>query len=357
MHRDALKKLFNKFKKDELIDVLLDRGFLDEGFQRTTATKSASVSRILKLLCEKLSDKQVAVLDLIYHQLHPKTKEWDVFLLSGFDPERARGSGLTDPKNFETQICSKLQLYFNVDVCVQLYNNALWIHLAFLENKTSQSTFKDKVYLVYYPLSPYIMVTKMKAAYKQYILQAVTDVLGCTELKQQKLSGKDVQSLADLLLNKKSQGYFSEFRLKKMDSNPLCQENSARRKRRHSGEKVIVESEITEENKEEIGEKDKWMKNAFGSCDQPVLEKVKFTMETRFKGSKEQDITKNPFKCTVKFEGPSVIEGIKNLGKTGAADVPLPSHLSTIHSQQRNHFILKDRKRPREMDSLKVSQL
>jgi uncharacterized protein YvpB len=35
--------------------------------------------------------------------------------------------------------------------------------------------------------------------------QALTDVLGCNGIKQQNLSGKDVQSLADLLLNKKSQ--------------------------------------------------------------------------------------------------------------------------------------------------------
>lgn len=65
MHRDDLKKLFNKFKKDELIDILLEKGFLKKSFRRTTATKAASVSRILKLLGETLSDTQVAALDLI----------------------------------------------------------------------------------------------------------------------------------------------------------------------------------------------------------------------------------------------------------------------------------------------------
>lgn len=65
MHRDDLKNFLNKFKKDELIDILLEKGFLKEGFLRTTATKAASVSRILKLLGETLSDTQVAALDLI----------------------------------------------------------------------------------------------------------------------------------------------------------------------------------------------------------------------------------------------------------------------------------------------------
>jgi hypothetical protein len=65
MHRDALKKLFNKFKKDELIDILLDKGFLDESFRRTNATKAATVSRVLKLLGVKLTNRQVAALDLI----------------------------------------------------------------------------------------------------------------------------------------------------------------------------------------------------------------------------------------------------------------------------------------------------
>ena len=57
---------------------------------------------------------------------------------------------------------------------------------------------------------------------------------------------------------------------------------------------------------------------------------------------------KDPFHCRVKFEGPSVLEGIKELGKAGLTSLPLPHHLGNVHSLAKNHFVLADKKRARQ---------
>ncbi|KAK3704033.1 hypothetical protein QZH41_017973, partial [Actinostola sp. cb2023] len=285
-------------------------------------------------------------------QSHPTNKEWHVYLMVEFDADRAREHRLSDSRILKTKLYNKFQHYFNMHVCVQPWKDALWIRLLIHEGqKISSASSNSTVYFVHYPLSPYIMMTSIKAAHKQYIFQVLLDVLGCNNIKELDLTGKDVQSLANVVLNRRSQGHFSEYRLNQVDDNPLLQGSHA--KKRNQGEaEETTDIRLVEENKLENDSKEKWMENAFGSRNkQPVLEHVKFTMETSFRGTHSLDFNKKSFRCSAKFEGPSVIEGIKNLGKAGKADLPLPSHLTNIHSSSRNHFTLTNRKRPRQIDS------
>ena len=46
------------------------------------------------------------------------------------------------------------------------------------------------------------------------------------------------------------------------------------------------------------------------------------------------------FNSRVRFHGKSVLEGIRNLGATGFATVPLPKHLTCVPSRARNYFLL-----------------
>lgn len=50
-----------------------------------------------------------------------------------------------------------------------------------------------------------------------------------------------------------------------------------------------------------------------------------------------------PFHCRVKFEGPAVLEGIRNMASCGLATLPLPNHLSGVSSLAKNYFILEDK--------------
>ena len=53
----------------------------------------------------------------------------------------------------------------------------------------------------------------------------------------------------------------------------------------------------------------------------------------------------------VKFEGPSVLDGLRSIGKSGAASLPMKSHLSQhIYTKKINAFLLKQKKRPKKTE-------
>ena len=77
-----------------------------------------------------------------------------------------------------------------------------------------------------------------------------------------------------------------------------------------------------------------------------LLKTLCFKMQTKLR-SGDQHLPwqlNRPISCNVRFEGPSVIEGIKNLGTQGFVDVPLPSYLTNLHSQSKNSFFLTEMK-------------
>ena len=64
--RQDLCKLFNKFKKEELLRGLIERGVLKEDCLDTQGTKKAFVSRILKSCFHgEVTTEQVALMDLL----------------------------------------------------------------------------------------------------------------------------------------------------------------------------------------------------------------------------------------------------------------------------------------------------
>lgn len=67
-------------------------------------------------------------------------------------------------------------------------------------------------------------------------------------------------------------------------------------------------------------------------------------MQTRLRSRLHFPQLNRPISCNVTFEGPSVIEGIKNLGSQSFVDVPLPSYLANLHSLSKNSFFLTEKK-------------
>lgn len=62
-------------------------------------------------------------------------------------------------------------------------------------------------------------------------------------------------------------------------------------------------------------------------------------METTFRGGLKLE---GLFKCKLRIEGPSILEGLKALVEAGAAQMPLPSYLGELHSSGVNSFSLRE---------------
>ncbi|KAL9975722.1 hypothetical protein ACROYT_G012915 [Oculina patagonica] len=349
--RRDLCKLFNKFKKEELLHGLIEHGILEDGLLDTDGTKKAFINRILKsCFAKEVTTDHVSLMDLLYHQVHPSCKKWTVYKLIGFEPEKELNT--SDPRKFKSQLKSCLGLYFKVEIFVHLWKNALWTRLHICEG-TSASLLSNTVFLIYYPNSEYIFMSSIKAAHKQYILQTLSTLLHCQTLEEVKLSGRDMFSLKELVLNKSSQGAFSRYRLNQLDGNPL----SRKRKREKERKTEVMQSqEITSENKEEDQKRQQFRDSAFGTNPQPVLERVEFKMQTRLRSRQHFPQLNRPISCNVKFEGPSVIEGIKNLASQSFVDVPLPSYLANLHSLSKNSFFLTEKKTAEECSAVDSTQ-
>lgn len=60
-----------------------------------------------------------------------------------------------------------------------------------------------------------------------------------------------------------------------------------------------------------------------------------------FQGSPELALS-GRFKAKVKFEGPSIVDGLPELVKAGAAVLPLPDVLTSLNSSGANKFVISE---------------
>ena len=69
-------------------------------------------------------------------------------------------------------------------------------------------------------------------------------------------------------------------------------------------------------------------------------------METHFRGLRyAPKMAEKPglFNCSVRFEGTSVINGIRNMAAHGLITMPLKEHVKKVHLKGRNTFLLRAR--------------
>jgi len=267
---------------------------------------------------------------------------------------------LKDPSLLKLQLSSELGLYFMCHTCVQHVNGQLWIRLGIYDNvqKGTIPTSADSTYVVYYPHSTYIFISSLKQEHSEFILKSLASSLRCEDVIDpgHSLSSSNVQSLADLMLYPTSQGPYRAFRLDGTSDNPLDLLSSRKRKKEEK-EKEEEQKRNTlpiQEDKAIYEERDKKVRAVFGIHDdpQPALNNITIQFKTDFCGQKiyippeektnEDDSedkhtslneTDNPsekaveseetgdikIEMTVTLDGWNVLEGLKQLTKTGAA--------------------------------------
>ncbi|XP_038069493.1 centromere protein N-A-like [Patiria miniata] len=349
-----LRKVLGRFKRDEFVKHLREWGSIPSGCLKEVetvvaekSTRKALVERIVQLSNIKhLTTLDVAQLDLIYHQNHPNNRKWSVFQLTK-QPEQNEKHVVTSPDAFRERLGKQLSFYFKNDLCLRTRGDAWWLRLGIQEGSQAQRLSPGNVvYMVHHPHSQYLIMSSIKVSHKDFVMQALLNSLHCSEIREIQLTGRDLDSLAALALHSNSQGWFSQFRLGQVDSNPLSKGPS--RKRKASSD--VPDTDVVFENQKDKDHREQQILHAFGSNRQPKLQKIEYKLETRFRGfefAPAMSLHKEPFHCRVKFEGSSVLEGIKELGRAGLTALPLPHHLANVHSLAKNHFVLADKKRTR----------
>ncbi|KAK2167450.1 hypothetical protein NP493_1277g00026 [Ridgeia piscesae] len=348
MENDALRKILNRFKISDFNEICkrwpyLRNRKLDSILR--LKRKIELVNRVLEIAKkDKIRRKDIAQLDLIYVHKYSKKLIWTVFQLQKI-VDGTTTKALQTPAEFSSRLHKALSLYFKVDVCVRVESHAFWVRVRMCPDGPTKaaSLINDVTYFVYHPHAPYLLAAKMKAAEAEYIMQAFVDVLDCKEVEELHLRGHCVNSLGQLVLNRHSQGSFSQYRLNQVDPNPL----SGRTLTRKQDLPSRLSDDIVYENRQERERDEETVAETFGPNEQPTLEKIEYQMLTKFCGHPHAPgmSRDGPFHCRVRFEGPNVIEGLRNLASAGAMSVPLKTHLAKIHTSARSVFMLKNKDR------------
>lgn len=355
-YTSAIRQILRRLKRDKLESVLREwDAFEKESVttvlqNKTLKTKKAVVEGLVDLCQDKkLTKKDVAKLDLIYSYHNSESKKWCVYHLVSKSDQHAIPP--VPPKEFGANLRKQLSFFFKHDLSMKKVGDAVWIRIGIHEGVSSSSQHlwlpSNVIYMIHHPCSQYIIISKVKVSHRDYLMQALLCTLQCSEIKELQLSGKSVDSLADMVLHKQSQGGFAQYRLNKVHTNPLTNKKS--RKRKASSEIDVYDIAVQYENSKDKAQQEKHTQEVFGAHRQPKLQKLEYRLETRFRGvhfAPAMALRKDePFRCNVKFEGPSVLEGIKGLGSKGLAIYPLPYHISNVHSLAKNHFVLADKKK------------
>ncbi|XP_030831301.1 centromere protein N [Strongylocentrotus purpuratus] len=352
--KGILRKVLCVLKREELGEVVKKWGVFGEesirevthlanSVGRTVPRKSITEKIVQECVKQKISNKQISELDLLCSIRHPEKKKWCVYELKGLSEDHSKKA--FDPQVYFDKFTKHISVYFKHDLCMDKRGEAIWLRIGIYDSGKDSAYFfsSNTIYVVYYPHSRHLIVSVRKKGLMQFVMQALILSLGCTSCKETKLTGYHLDSLADLTLNPASQGWFSKFRHNQVDTNPLVKTQT--RKRR--GDSLDLEDKsLISENVEDEEKCQKDLDSSFGTNKQPKLERIVYEMENKFRGTRaapRMATRQEPFRCVVKFEGPNVLEGLRQLHPSGISSTALPYLFEQVLSTGKNHFRIYDK--------------
>eukprot|EP00040_Diaphanoeca_grandis_P007900 m.42838 g.42838 ORF g.42838 m.42838 type:complete len:357 (-) comp19228_c0_seq2:27-1097(-) len=339
-----LRKFFNRFKREELLTASV-KAKLDSTLELDESpTKVALITKIINSFESGISYEKIAIFDLYFYQQRVGGKKWQTMKLVDSTNSEDQIEPILDAEKLCQKLSKHLGFFFGHHLRVEHHNGAFWMRL-FVQDSVAPTyqlvSGTNTLFCVYLPRSPYVLVTAIKKAHKDYIAQALVSTFNCKKIEEIELTGKDADSLADMLLNQQSQGMFRDFRLGEKDTNPLARslsvpKTSKRPRIDDIHTNVLVEDkEISEKRADECVQ-------VFGKSANPTMEKVELQLTTRYQGGEKYANVQGEFGCKIKLEGTSVIDGLKELTSAGIAVAPLPKVLAELHSTAKNVFVLSD---------------
>ncbi len=329
MATEEISKTLNKLQKSEFprlcedFPTLIGIELPDKGTKtEIVSLLSSKLKRINKLQRQKLS--------LLVTSYVSKRMTWEVYQIGEVEDSMEVRFG--NAHEFQTLLERELISYFPVDICVMSIEEAYWISIVVNERRGNRGESSTPAYFVYYPNSHFLVASQLRATNAKYIIQGFLNTLDCCEAILMNLKGHCVSSLAQLASNEYAKKHSEQpMKIFKGKKRPLPDEDL---------DCQIIPSDL-ELAKNEVLEK------KFGSEIQPVLEKVDYRIETQFKGVAHAPMMASReelFQCRVTFHGKNIIEGIRELGKAGLAEIPMPKHMGNLSTLGRNTIVLRDRK-------------
>lgn len=325
VHFMQLRQTLLKCKTKNLVTLLEEWNYLSathiENLKSLpSAMKEIAVTEIVKL-CKRLNcdAEDVALLDLLYHQMYG-SGEWSVYKMSG----RIDSVKLLSADTLQDMLKQALKPYKAV-VVVNLYKDALWSRIMMTSYSNRLNTFKVTVsFFVYYPSLPFVIVKQLKDPLLSILMEELLLIFNYTNYSKMQFSGRHIGSLATMALNHMTQ----------TKSTLLLDVD---KKRKAPVEDTWVDDpRITFVNKEQIQQREEAIAENFGNGELPILKQLEYVL------TYPESETFQGLNCKVKFTGPHVIEGLRNLTRSCKIEQPMPSYLANVLLLGRDRFVLKN---------------
>ncbi|XP_026569932.1 centromere protein N isoform X1 [Pseudonaja textilis] len=330
---EYIRRTVLRIPRSETSKMLTSWGFLSETQLQSLKIHhlKEKISEAVVELCEEnqATIKDAAQLDLIYNYIYQDKKNWIAYQMTREDDEDAViFNWTTFKKKFK---CTLLSVLKNATISFKEYeDNAVWIRIAWGTQYTRPNQYKP-TYVVYHSQTPYVFITNSKVRRNNTLLfQALLAATCYKDIHEMGLRSHCLNSLKVILFKRFSQTFQTYL------PQPLQEKNSSLE---NVDPRIILEDKHEKERIQKVNQE------TFGNSPQPKLEHAQYKLETVFK-SEERSIlnTDEPFRCTIRFSSPHLLEALKSLGPSGIADAPLSPLLTCITQKARNYFKIREKK-------------
>uniref|UniRef100_A0A8C7E1V1 Centromere protein N n=1 Tax=Naja naja TaxID=35670 RepID=A0A8C7E1V1_NAJNA len=311
---EYIRRTVLRIPRSETSKMLTSWGFLSETQLQSLKIHhfKEKISEAVVELCEEnqATIKDAAELDLIY------------------DEDAVIFNWTTFKKKFK---CTLLSVLKNATISFKEYeDNSVWIRIAWGTQYTRPNQYKP-TYVVYHSQTPYIFIANSMVKRNNTLLfQALLAATCYKDIHEMGLRSHCLNSLKVILFKRFSQTFQTYL------PQPLQEKNSTLE---NVDPRIIIEDKHEKERIQKVNQE------TFGNGPQPKLEHAQYKLETVFK-SEERSIlnTDEPFRCTIRFSSPHLLEALKSLGPCGIADAPLSPLLTCITRKARNYFKIREKK-------------
>ena len=226
--------------------------------------------------------------------------------------------------------------YYKQYTAVRSVGGVTWARIGIEEERWRSKGQMQVIFLVHHARSHFLFHSQAKSSQLPYLFAAVKNAFRCNSVESFNLQGKDLASLAKMCLE--SQGKFSTASLAHAAggvANPLeVADQGGKAVQRKRGRREVAQGDFHDEEDRAKAKRRVGLVDVFG-VDKlpPALQKVEYKMKGGYKGS---TVVPGSFHMHVRFEGPNVVLGFRELVETGMADLPLPPHIANLPEQMQS---------------------
>ncbi|XP_003462895.2 centromere protein N isoform X2 [Cavia porcellus] len=333
---EFVRRTILKIPMAKMMTILKTWGFLSENQLQTLNFKQRkdSFAQDLILQCEenRATISDVALLDIVYTQVHQHQKIWNVFHMNRKPDEEV---DIFDMEEFKRTFKKILHRALkNVTVSFRdAEDDSVWIRIAWGTQHKKPNQYKP-TYVVYRSQTPYAFTSSSPLKGVVPLLgQALMTASRHHQIVQMDLRSRHLDSLKAIVFKQFNQEFENHNSITPLQEGTL-------------GLDINMDSRIIHENTVEKERVWRVTQETFGVSPPPQLEFAQYKLETKFKGDLCGGILadrEEPLRCLIKFSSPNLLEALKCLAPAGIADAPLSPLLTCIPNKAMNYFKIRDK--------------